>query len=99
MLCFFFFFFQAEDGIRDHCVTGVQTCALPIFTAITCGCTAASTKKPFALLFARRRIIAIASAAAVASSSSEAFTTGSPVRRSEERRVGKECRSRWSPYH
>src|SRR5260221_1790884 len=29
--CFFFFFFQAEDGIRDHCVTGVQTCALPIF--------------------------------------------------------------------
>src|SRR5438034_3818641 len=26
----FCFFFQAEDGIRDHCVTGVQTCALPI---------------------------------------------------------------------
>ena len=46
MLCDFFF--QAEDGIRDYKVTGVQTCALP---------------------------------------------------RSEERRVGKECRSRWSPYH
>src|SRR5690349_22045297 len=29
-LCFFFFFFQAEDGIRDLYVTGVQTCALPI---------------------------------------------------------------------
>src|SRR2546426_2761204 len=29
--CFFFFFFQAEDGIRDYKVTGVQTCALPIF--------------------------------------------------------------------
>src|SRR5688572_32049699 len=28
---FFFFFFQAEDGIRDLTVTGVQTCALPIF--------------------------------------------------------------------
>src|SRR5256885_9035130 len=27
-----FFFFQAEDGIRDYKVTGVQTCALPIFT-------------------------------------------------------------------
>src|SRR5256885_5075398 len=27
----FFFFFQAEDGIRDYKVTGVQTCALPIF--------------------------------------------------------------------
>src|SRR2546430_9614455 len=26
-----FFFFQAEDGIRDLTVTGVQTCALPIF--------------------------------------------------------------------
>src|SRR5688572_31669801 len=29
----FFFFFQAEDGIRDLTVTGVQTCALPIFDA------------------------------------------------------------------
>src|SRR2546430_6841844 len=29
--CFYFFFFQAEDGIRDLTVTGVQTCALPIF--------------------------------------------------------------------
>src|SRR5205807_5523630 len=28
----FFFFFQAEDGIRDYKVTGVQTCALPIFS-------------------------------------------------------------------
>src|SRR5207248_6340801 len=35
ILCFiyFFFFFQAEDGIRDRTVTGVQTCALPISTA------------------------------------------------------------------
>src|SRR2546430_6082192 len=31
MYIFFFFFFQAEDGIRDLTVTGVQTCALPIF--------------------------------------------------------------------
>src|SRR2546427_7809085 len=29
--CVLFFFFQAEDGIRDLTVTGVQTCALPIF--------------------------------------------------------------------
>src|SRR2546426_7282795 len=29
VFCFFFFFFQAEDGIRDYKVTGVQTCALP----------------------------------------------------------------------
>ena len=34
LLCdvMYFFFFQAEDGIRDDLVTGVQTCALPIFT-------------------------------------------------------------------
>src|SRR5256886_11832135 len=30
-VCFLFFFFQAEDGIRDLTVTGVQTCALPIY--------------------------------------------------------------------
>ena len=32
MRLFFFFFFQAEDGIRDIGVTGVQTCALPILS-------------------------------------------------------------------
>src|SRR2546426_4678777 len=32
MFFFFFFFFQAEDGIRDYKVTGVQTCALPIWS-------------------------------------------------------------------
>src|SRR5216684_8165560 len=31
----FFFFFQAEDGIRDVAVTGVQTCALPILLKVT----------------------------------------------------------------
>src|SRR5690348_18101924 len=31
LFVFFFFFFQAEDGIRDGRVTGVQTCALPIY--------------------------------------------------------------------
>src|SRR5256885_5065193 len=33
---FYFFFFQAEDGIRDYKVTGVQTCALPICTGFDC---------------------------------------------------------------
>src|SRR2546421_1281718 len=32
-----FFFFQAEDGIRDLIVTGVQTCALPICLTFDCG--------------------------------------------------------------
>src|SRR2546426_8821196 len=34
--CVCFFFFQAEDGIRDYKVTGVQTCALPIFSRAIC---------------------------------------------------------------
>src|SRR5256886_7349866 len=34
VLLLFYFFFQAEDGIRDLTVTGVQTCALPIFGAV-----------------------------------------------------------------
>src|SRR2546430_7644212 len=33
-ICRYFFFFQAEDGIRDLTVTGVQTCALPIFPLV-----------------------------------------------------------------
>src|SRR6266850_604337 len=35
---FFFFFFQAEDGIRDYKVTGVQTCALPIWIRTVRAC-------------------------------------------------------------
>src|SRR5438034_6758167 len=45
MFVLFFFFFQAEDGIRDHCVTGVQTCALPIFFLQTSA--AAALAAPF----------------------------------------------------
>src|SRR2546430_12227855 len=44
----FFFFFQAEDGIRDLTVTGVQTCALPIFLGGTVVCTIGT--QPNALL-------------------------------------------------
>src|SRR5699024_5753758 len=37
LICCFFFFFQAEDGIRDRNVTGVQTCALPIYVNFSYG--------------------------------------------------------------
>src|SRR5713226_10428055 len=60
--CFwFFFFFQAEDGIRDGRVTGVQTCALPIFDPALvdeqggCGQLFATTDK--AATFAANRAI------------------------------------------
>src|SRR2546427_1013290 len=45
-----FFFFQAEDGIRDLTVTGVQTCALPILPERTCsgtGCSISGTSIVF----------------------------------------------------
>src|SRR5258708_18140997 len=42
---FFFFFFQAEDGIRDDLVTGVQTCALPIYIVATTVIAARTTSK------------------------------------------------------
>src|SRR2546426_5097254 len=42
-LLVFFFFFQAEDGIRDYKVTGVQTCALPILLALQASYTFRNT--------------------------------------------------------
>src|SRR5256885_5289281 len=94
------FFFQAEDGIRDYKVTGVQTCALPISST----------------LLLARRLVALRrmDARGVCGNSESAPASArlldvrsyrcrhhavSVVERSEERRVGKECRSRWSPYH
>src|SRR5437867_12799771 len=48
--CLFVFFFQAEDGIRDRTVTGVQTCALPITLArpawYCSGCPHNTSTKP-----------------------------------------------------
>src|SRR5688572_31831188 len=44
---FFFFFFQAEDGIRDLTVTGVQTCALPIFDELALTTTVAELHRDF----------------------------------------------------
>src|SRR5258706_99950 len=49
LICFylFFFFFQAEDGIRDWSVTGVQTCALPIWSG---RCASAQIARQLAIL-------------------------------------------------
>src|SRR5215203_6908130 len=77
---FIFFFFQAEDGIRDIGVTGVQTCALPIS-----GSTRLGRSSPGSVSRARARV-------------TRRPSPRSSPRSSEERRVGKECRSRWAPY-
>src|SRR5438034_5615880 len=84
------FFFQAEDGIRDHCVTGVQTCALPISSGpgatnlVTGLATAHMDSSP---------VLAITGQVPRPMMGRDAF------QRSEERRVGKECRSRWGGRH
>src|SRR2546429_5686315 len=56
--CIFFFFFQAEDGIRDVAVTGVQTCALPIsaILALFVGKLLPGRALPFALMLVRAGI-------------------------------------------
>src|SRR5256885_12975354 len=95
-----FFFFQAEDGIRDYKVTGVQTCALPIFlgflfVAASRRVKAATKRKPRRMRIVQRRISlesGVVMRAAIVIPARWAS-------RSEERRVGKECRSRWSPDH
>src|SRR5260370_19935033 len=96
-----FFFFQAEDGIRDSSVTGVQTCALPI-----------SIVDGDRLLYFYQGGLTPRIGLATSNNGRTWQRHGDPVlglgprgswdergARSEERRVGKECRSRWSPYH
>src|SRR2546425_4939960 len=50
-----FFFFQAEDGIRDKLVTGVQTCALPIYCSMTASITRSESRSSSRLVVPRRR--------------------------------------------
>src|SRR3712207_7823949 len=96
---FFVFFFQAEDGIRDIGVTGVQTCALPIFrlgravAAAWIGACCEASAEVDARAFLRM--------VEEHNWSARTYLMGvmTGLERSEERRVGKECRSRWSPYH
>src|SRR2546429_2650152 len=97
----FFFFFQAEDGIRDVAVTGVQTCALPILmdgssSHVACP-TSARKSRPSQRSKEKRQ--GLRSPYAHISPRAAVPTNGLSDGRSEERRVGKECRSRWSPYH
>src|SRR5437660_4887121 len=82
----FFFFFQAEDGIRDGHVTGVQTCALPISCWV---------RQLFGARLGRDEELAYPAGGVW----KRAHLGHDLQPRSEERRVGKECRSRWSRYH
>src|SRR5947209_20452373 len=88
------FFFQAEDGIRDIGVTGVQTCALPISIDRLRQRTHGT-----AIDQSRNLCPGDARLMSPAPHRRRRRTTDSAANepRSEERRVGKECRSRWWP--
>src|SRR5438093_7543651 len=95
------FFFQAEDGIRDWSVTGVQTCALPIsrgenfsryWFSIALVAARAWARSGECLAGTRRALPGDGARHSV-----KGVEDGDDQARSEERRVGKECRSRWAP--
>src|SRR5256884_1887910 len=97
-----FFFFQAEDGIRDVAVTGVQTCALPISIRCATGpivwtLTVKCPRNIAIMTSDHQCLVSVSSLTQPGVEAAAALETKRP--RSEERRVGKECRSRWSPYH
>src|SRR5699024_11511851 len=91
-----YFFFQAEDGIRDRNVTGVQTCALPILmdgirSLLMDGIRSLLTGDEAVLLPGAMNALA---ARIIEDTGFKAiYVTGAGVR-SEERRVGKESRDR-----
>src|SRR5438552_18571021 len=87
MLHRYCFFFQAEDGIRVDLVTGVQTCALPIF-----GLPRQHEGRGDPIVLPRESEVL----RLVQRIRDEAHRFAV---RSEERRVGKEYRSQWSAYH
>src|SRR5207237_4520969 len=84
---FFVFFFQAEDGIRDSSVTGVQTCALPILTEV-------ALRAAFKSVQAGKQVAVLVPTTILAEQHGRTFRERL-ADRSEERRVGKEGRSRW----
>src|SRR5256885_8970270 len=96
------FFFQAEDGIRDYKVTGVQTCALPICALTGDELNAATDRETDRIARLQRVLYADGRyALLIVLQGRDASGKDGTIRhvRSEERRVGKECRSRWSRYH
>src|SRR5207247_8471662 len=96
----FFFFFQAEDGIRDPLVTGVQTCALPIspFNGTGCVWSAPPSQGHWTKDVALTAWTPLGSGWNLTKPYPDPHSVATELLvhlRSEERRVGKECRSRW----
>src|SRR5699024_11831393 len=92
------FFFQAEDGIRDRNVTGVQTCALPILSTKAMDQGAGQSSSRSFLLSGNPCRVPPYSKSEEGGNTSSSFwkNPGKYFIRSEERRVGKECIYWWS---
>src|SRR5262249_58499281 len=102
------FFFQAEDGIRDWSVTGVQTCALPIYLQVVREYEELNwngsfedylkivRENPKVTRTAFQRVYDM-----ILSYGQEEYIDNKKklIRRSEERRVGKEGRRGWARWH
>src|SRR5207248_7598265 len=84
-------FFQAEDGIRDRTVTGVQTCALPILGSIPCTLEHNDGRKELSPVYLMVDSGARGNRQQVRQLAGMRGLMAKP--RSEERRVGKECRA------
>src|SRR5438552_8803480 len=104
--CTFIFFFQAEEGIRDDLVTGFQTCALPIFPEMLIAAHRLGSGLGDERPEDDQRALHGAGRDQHLGDEEVAFLEPPPdlleggdqrFERSEERRVGKECRARWSP--
>src|SRR3712207_8757128 len=97
-----FFFFQAEDGIRDIGVTGVQDVCSSDLQASLSVIGAGANVGPYAHLRPGTTLGAGGKIGTFVETKNAQLGAGAKaphLSRSEERRVGKECRSRWSPYH
>src|SRR5699024_12047659 len=97
MSFFLVFFFQAEDGIRDRNVTGVQTCALPILNVSSILALAVPNDAPIFSPKLRLSSVQTSFNSPPRDDTLSLRVSNSLPRnwiRSEERRVGKECRSR-----
>src|SRR5437763_4972354 len=86
------FFFQAEDGIRDTSVTGVQTCALPILLDDVMHELKEPDREAILLRYLEGRALAEVGKTIGLTENAARMR----IDRSEERRVGKECRLRWT---